>query len=198
MRGNGQWNHRSIWCHSQVFQYGASWWFQRSHMEGLEIAESTFLDERCPKGGYQGRGTQSKHLAHMHTLALRVFASDENWQRSLCNDCSRTCDPLLLWQPSSQTSNSRPWQRAKRSFWITEQVLPWSKSRLWGQGAGTNQNKNVASADGQRRICQESMISAKNMFYGEIQKATGTSWPACIINMCIRYLMIEWFQSADL
>lgn len=46
--------------------------------EGLEIAESTSLDERCLKGGYQGRGTQSKHLAHMHTRALRVFASDEN------------------------------------------------------------------------------------------------------------------------
>lgn len=65
---------------------------------------------------------KSKHLAHMHTQALRVFASDENWQWSLCNDYSSVGDPLLLWQPSSQTSNIRPWQRAKRSSWITDRV----------------------------------------------------------------------------
>lgn len=85
-------------------------------MEGLEIAESASPDERCLKGGYQGRGTQSKHLAHMHTLALRVFASDENWQRFLCNDYSCVCDPRLLWQPSSQTSNIRPWQREPKDL----------------------------------------------------------------------------------
>lgn len=78
--GKCLWNLRCIWCHSQVFQSSASWWFQRSHIEGLKIAESPSPDERCLKGGYQDWGTQSKHLTHMHTSALRVFGSDKNWQ----------------------------------------------------------------------------------------------------------------------
>lgn len=94
--GKCLWNLRFIWCHSQVFQSSASWWFQRSHIEGLKIAESTSPDERCLKGGYQDWGTQSKHLTHMHSPALRVFGSDENWQWFLCNDYFCVCDPQLL------------------------------------------------------------------------------------------------------
>lgn len=126
--GKCLWSLRFIWCHSQVFQSSASWCFQSPHIKGLEIAESTSPDERCLKGGYQDWGTQSKHLTHMHTLALRVFGSDENWQWFVCNDYSCVCDPQLVGQPSSQTSN----------IWITERVLSLSKSRLGGHGTVTN------------------------------------------------------------
>ncbi len=112
--GKCLWNLRFIWCHSQVFQSSASWWFQCSHIESLEIAESASPDERCLKGGYQDWGTQSKHLTHMHSPALGVFGSDENWQWFVCNDYS--CDPQLPGQPSSQTSSIRRWQRKPKDL----------------------------------------------------------------------------------
>lgn len=83
---------------------------------GLEIVGSTSPDERCLKGGYQGGGTQSKHLTHMHTLALRVFESDENWQWFVCNDYSCICDPRLLGQPSSRTSGIQRWQHEPKDL----------------------------------------------------------------------------------
>lgn len=141
--GKCSWNLRFIWCHSQVFQSSASWWFQRSHREGLEIAGSTSLDERCLKGGYQDWGTQSKHLTHMHTLALRVFGSDENWQWFVCNDYSCVCDPQLLGQLSSQTSDIRCWQHEPKDLSeFTERVLSLFKSRLWGHGTVTNKHSS--------------------------------------------------------
>ena len=94
--GECSWNLRFIWCHSQVFQSSASWWLRLSHIEGLKIAGSTSPDERCLKGGYQEWGTQSKHLTHMHSPALGVLGSDENWQWFVCNDYFSVCDPQLL------------------------------------------------------------------------------------------------------
>lgn len=114
--GNACGTFRFIWCHSQVFQSSASWWFQRSHAQGLEIAESTSPDERCLKGGYQDWGTQSKHLTHMHTPALRVCGSDENWQWFVCNDYSCVCDPQLQGQLSSQTSCIHHWQHEPKDL----------------------------------------------------------------------------------
>lgn len=64
-------------------------------MDGMKIAASTSLKEKCLKGGYQDQGTQSKHLTQMHTLALGVFWSDESWQRFLCLDYLCVCDPQL-------------------------------------------------------------------------------------------------------
>lgn len=117
--GKSLWNLRFIWCHSEVFQFSASWWFPRSHIQGLKIAESTSLDERCLKGGYQDWGTQSKHLTHMHTPALGVFGSDENWQWFLCNDYFWLCDPQLLCSLLRKPAPSTTDNASKRSFWIT-------------------------------------------------------------------------------
>lgn len=131
--GKCLWNLRFIWCHSQVFQSSASWWFQLTY-RGAENSREHISGWKVPQGWLSG--TQSKHLTHMHTPALRVFGSDENWQWFECNDYVYVCDL----QPSSQTSSIHHWKHEPKDLSQSQsKYFLFSKSRHKGQCTVTNQ-----------------------------------------------------------
>lgn len=102
------------------------------HIEGLKIAASASLDERCLEGGYQDWGTQSKHLTHMHTPALRGFGNVENWQWFVRNDYFCVCDPQLLGSILRKPSSINRWQHGPKGPSLNRQASSLGLNRVTG------------------------------------------------------------------